>query len=177
MKGFHVSCIITGEEKYLTSSTLQNKLRKFGTQEVLEKYYVSKPAAKLLKSGLTVEQVRQKLNSKVTKSVDYEVLFKLKLLKKRKDKNRQLTPEERKKQEEESNLNEKNYHNHVELIKNDLKAYVEWATGGPNKCQVSYGGTCIRPDIYYDNEGSREGRCKPCPYHAHCLCTNKEVRG
>ena len=177
MKGFNVSCIITGEEKYLSGSTLQNKLKKFGTQEVLEKYYVSRPAAKLLKSGLTVEQVRQKLNSKATRGVDYEVLFKLRLLKKKRNKSNHLTPEERQAREERSNANQREYHQHVELIKNDMKAYVEWTTGGPNKCQVPYGGTCIRPDIYYDNEGNREGRCKPCPYHQHCLCTNKEVRG
>lgn len=175
MKGFHVSCIITGEEKYLNGSTLQNKLNKFGSQEVLERYYVSRPAAKLLKTGLTVDQVRQKLNSKVTKSVDYEVLYKLKLLKKKKGRNKTLTPEERKKQEEESVLKHREYHDRVELMKTDIKAYVEWATGGPNKCQVEQGGTCIRPDIYYDNEHNREGRCKPCPYHIHCLCTNKEV--
>lgn len=176
MKGLHISCIITGEEKYLTNSNLQNKLKKFGTQEILEKYYVSKPAAKLLKQGLTVEEVRSKLNSSLTTSVDYEVLYKLKLLKKTKGKKRILSREELLKQQELTKENEKKYYELTEKMSTCMKTWVEWATGGPNQCQVPHGGTCIRPDIYYDNEGSREGRCKPCPYNEFCLCTNKEVK-
>lgn len=175
MKGLHISCIITGEEKYLTNSTLQNKLRKFGTQEILEKYYVSKPAAKLLKQGYSVEEVRSKLNSSLKTNVDYEVLFKLKLIKKSKGKKKTLSKEELLKQEELTKENEKKYYDLKEKMSTCLKTWVEWATGGPNKCQVPQGGTCIRPDIYYDNEGSREGRCKPCPYSEFCLCSNKEA--
>jgi hypothetical protein len=175
MKGFNVSCIITGEEKYVGGASLQNKLKKFGTQEVLEKYYVSRPAAKLLKTGLSVDEVRQKLGSKLTKSVDYEVLFKLKLLKKKRARAKSLSSEERIKAEAESQANQHRYEVHVELIKSDKRAYVEWATGGPNKCQVPYGGTCIRPDIYYNNEYSKAGRCNTCPYSEYCLCTSKVV--
>ena len=175
MKGLHISCIITGEEKYLTHAALQNKLRKFGTQEILEKYYVSKPAAKLLKQGNSVEETRQKLNSNVKTAVDYEVLYKLKLIKKTKGRKKTLSKEELYKQQEQTIENERKYHEFTEKMSTCLKTWVEWATGGPNKCQVPYGGTCIRPDIYYDNEGSREGRCKPCPYSEFCLCNSKEV--
>lgn len=175
MKGLHISCIITGEEKYLTYTTLQNKLKKFGTQEMLEKYYVSKPAAKLLKQGNSVDETRSKLNSNLKTNVDYEVLFKLKLLKKTKGKKKNLSKEELAKQQELTQENERRYHEFTEKMSTCLKTWVEWATGGPGKCQVEHGGTCIRPDIYYDNEGNKDGRCKPCPYNEFCLCTDKEV--
>lgn len=175
MKGLHISCIITGEEKYLTKASLQNKLNKFGTQEMLEKYYVSKPAAKLLKQGLSVDQVRSQLNSNLKTNVDYEVLFKLKLLKKIRGKKQSLTKEEIAKQQEQTRENERKYYEHREKMSSCLKTWVEWATGGPEGRQLVRGGTCIRPDVYYDNEGNRQGRCKPCPYHEFCLCSNKEI--
>jgi hypothetical protein len=175
MKGLHISCIITGEEKYFTKAGLENKLKKFGTQEILEKYYVSKPAAKLLKQGHSVDQVRTQLNSKLKTNVDYEVLYKLKLLKKSKNKKQRLSKEELAQQLEQTRENERKYYEHKEKMLSCKKTWVEWATGGTNGGQIPYGGTCIRPDIYYDNEGSRDGRCKPCPYNEFCLCTNKEV--
>ena len=142
---------------------------------MLERYYVSKPAAKLLKKGYSVEQVRLELKSSLKTSVDYEVLFKLKLLKKSKNKKKHLSREDIIKQQEETIQNERKYHELKEKMSTCLKTWVERATGGPDKCQVPYGGTCIRPDIYYDNEGSREGRCKPCPYNEFCLCENREI--
>jgi len=175
MKGLHISCIITGEEKYLTKNALQTKLKKFGTQEILEKYYVSKPAVKLLKQGYSVEKVRSELKSSLTTNVDYEVLYKLKLFKKSKNRKKTLSKEELMQQQQQTLENERKYFDLKEKMSTCFKTWVEWATGGPNKCQVPHGGTCIRPDIYYDNEGSREGRCKPCPYNEFCLCTNKEV--
>lgn len=176
MKGLRVNCIITNEEKYFNSTVLRNKLNKFGSEENFRKFYVSKPAAKLLKSGLTIEQVRQKLNSNYTKQVDIEILYKLKLLKSGKRKKKQLSPEETKQVREQTVANEREWYNHQEKMKTCSKTWVEEMTGGPNRCQVPYGGTCIRPDIYYDNEGSKEGRCKPCPHHEHCLCSGKDVR-
>lgn len=176
MKGLRVNCIITNEEKYFNSTVLRNKLNKFGSEENFRKFYVSKPAAKLLKSGLTIDQVRQKLNSNYTRQVDIEILYKLKLLKSGKRKKKQLSPEEAKQVREQTVVNEREWYNRQEKMKTCSKTWVEEMTGGPNRCQVPYGGTCIRPDIYYDNEGSREGRCKPCPYHEHCLCSGKDVR-
>ena len=77
--------------------------------------------------------------------------------------------------ERQTEENERKYFEQKEKMSTCLKTWVEWATGGPNKCRVSYGGTCVRPDIYYDNEHSKDGRCKPCPYHEHCLCTSKQL--
>jgi len=174
MRSTNFKCIVTGAEKRFTNSLLANKLKKFGTVEIFAKYYVSKPAAQLLKSGLSIADVRAKLNSKDTSTVDYEVLYKLKLLKKSKRK-REKTTEELRAIRQQSQENEKKYYEHKEKMSTCIKTWVEWATGGPNKSQVPYGGTCVRPDIYYDNENNDGGRCKPCPYHEFCLCTNKEV--
>ena len=80
MTSTNLKCIVTGAEKRFTNSLLANKLKKFGTVEVLAKYYVSKEAAQLLRAGNSIEEVRAKLNAKTTGSVDYEVLYKLKLL-------------------------------------------------------------------------------------------------
>lgn len=43
------------------------------------------------------------------------------------------------------------------------KAYVEWATGGPN------GGTCQRPDIVLYQT------CDPCELVKYCLCSSKTL--
>lgn len=175
MRSTNIKCIVTGQEKRFTNSLLANKLKKFGTIEVFAKYYVCKPAAKLLRAGRSIDDVRAQLGSKATNSVDVEVLYKLKLLKKSKRK-QEKSLEELKAIKIRSEENERKYYEHKEKMSTCLKTWVEWATGGPNGSQVSQGGTCIRPDIYYDNEGSREGRCRPCPYNEHCLCANKEVK-
>ena len=177
MQGFNVSCIITGQEQYLNKNSLQNKLKKFGSTDNLQRFFVSREAAKLLKSGCNIQQVRDKLNSKLTTSVDMEILYKLKLIKVfKKQRKRALSKEEVQAREQQTQENERKYHEHKEKMSTCLKTWVEWATGGPNQCQVPNGGTCIRPDIYYDNEGDRTGRCRPCPYHEHCLCGSKELK-
>ena len=175
MKGAKLNCIVTGIEKRVSPSSLNNKINKFGSIEMVHKFFVCKEAAKLLKQGKSIDQVRSILNSNVSKSVDLEVLFKLKLLKKN-NKRKSLSAEEIKARKEQSDLNEKNYYELKQKIQSCSKSYVEWATGGPGGCQIPNGGTCIRPDIYYDNEFNKEGRCRPCPYHEHCLCTNKELK-
>lgn len=161
-----VNCIVTNKEKTLTGTTLQNRLNKFGSEELIKKYYVDKDVVKLLKKGLNIDQVRERLNIKdFSKNVDVEVLYKLKLIKKNKKK-QQLSPQEQEAKRLETENNERKYYELQEKIKTCSKSWVEWATGND---------TCIRPDIYYDHEHNDEGRCKPCPYHEHCLCTNKEI--
>jgi len=165
MPKFTVNCIVTNREKSLTGTTLQRRINKFGSEEMVQKYYVDKDAAKLLKKGFTVEEVREKLNIKgFNKKVDIEVLYKLKLYKK--NKKRVLTPEELETKRVLTEENERKYYELQEKLKTCSKSWVEWATGND---------TCIRPDIYYDYEHNADGRCKPCPYHEHCLCKNKEV--
>ena len=94
MKGLTLNCIVTNRGKYVGGSVLQNKINKFGSEDNIRKFYVSREAAQLLKQGYTVEQVRSELNvTDFNKTVDFEVLYKLKLLKKRKRKPGQ-TPED-----------------------------------------------------------------------------------
>jgi|TARA_R110000868_G_scaffold195048_2_gene440711 hypothetical protein len=58
--------------------------------------------------------------------------------------------------------------NATELEK--FKAWVEEFTGGPNKCQVPYGGVCIRPDIIL-----HQNCCNACEYHQFCLCRSCKI--
>ena len=75
-------CIITGEEKYIPPSLAKKKISKFGSEDEYRKYYVSRPAAKLLKTGLTVDEVRKHFNCPDNMTpVDLEILLKLKLVK------------------------------------------------------------------------------------------------
>ena len=174
MKSVKLNCIVTGIEKRVSPSSLNNKISKFGSLEMVQKFFVCKEACKLLKQGNTIDQVRSTLKTDFSKSVDLEVLFKLKLLKK--NRKRTMTDEDVKARREQSEKNEREYYELQQKIQSCSKAYTEWATGGPNQCQVPYGGTCIRPDIYFNNEYSKEGRCRTCPYHEHCLCANKSLR-
>ena len=167
MKSQKFNCIVSGIEKRLSKQMIEKKLLKFGTVEVLEKYFVCREAKGLLRKNLTIDQVREKLNTPANyPKPNLEVLFKLKLLKKRKGK-LMLSDEEKKIQEAKTLENERKYYELQEKIGTCRKTYVEWATGND---------TCIRPDIYYDHEHNKEGRCKPCPYHEYCLCSNKEVK-
>jgi hypothetical protein len=168
VKGGRVKCIVTGEEKYFTPSVLQKKINKFGSMEAFERFYICKPAIKLLKKGIAIEEIRRQLKSSALHQVDIEVLYKLKLFGKRK-RGTALSSEQVRIQEKQSQDNERIYNEHKEKMSTCLKTWVEWATGGPNKAQVPYGGTCIRPDLYYDNNGS----CGSCSYYEYCLCRNK----
>jgi hypothetical protein len=175
MKGLTLNCIVTNRGKYVGGSVLQNKVNKFGSEDNIRKFYVSREAAQLLKQGYTVEQVRSELNvTDFNKTVDFEVLYKLKLLKKRKRKPGQ-TPEDIRASQELSEKNTREWYFQQEKMKSCKKTWVEEMTGGKDGCQVPYGGTCLRPDIYFDNEYSREPRCSPCEYKEFCLCANKRM--
>lgn len=167
MKSQKFHCIVSGIEKRLSKQMIEKKLLKFGTVEMLEKFFVCREAKGLLRKNFSVDQIREKFNTPASyPKPSLEVLFKLKLIKKRKGKP-VLSEEERKMQEAQTVENERKYYELKEKITTCSKTYVEWATGND---------TCIRPDIYYDHEHNKEGRCKPCPYHAYCLCSNKQVK-
>ena len=52
-----------------------------------------------------------------------------------------------------------------------FKAWVEEFTGGPGGCQVQFGGTCIRPDIFLNNNRT----CDLCECVEVCLCSSKKL--
>jgi len=165
MKSKVISCIVTGIEKRVSGSTIEKMALKFGNAEQFENHFVCREAKQMLRKRIQPDQVQAQLlpAGKRPFSVDLQVLARLKLLKKPKvektkaNGNLVFIPTE-----------PRQY--------GDLKTYVEEMTGGKDGCQIPYGGTCIRPDIYFDNEYSKEPRCAPCPYVEHCLCSNKNKR-
>jgi hypothetical protein len=143
MKSMNMKCIVTGLEKRFTTSLLNNKLKKFGSVEIFAKYYVCKQAMKLLRSGLSIEEIRRQLNvSDFSKPVDVEVLYKLKLLKKSK-RTKNKSKEEIKQIREQTEKNEKEWYGLREKMKTCTETWIKEMTGGPGGCQVKYGGTCI----------------------------------
>jgi hypothetical protein len=165
MKSKVISCIVSGIEKRVSGPTIAKMAVKFGNEEQFESHYVCREARQLLKNRVQPEQVQTQLLPKGKRpfSIDLQVLARLKLLKRPKvektkaSSNIVFSPTEPKQYD-------------------SLKSYVEEMTGGKDGCQVPYGGTCIRPDIYFDNEYSKEPRCAPCPYVEHCQCANKNKR-
>jgi len=168
---------VSGIEKRVSGITINKQSLRFGNLEQFEEHFVCQEAKKLLRQRIPPDQVQAKLlpSGKKPFSINLHALARLKLLKKSKSKAR-MTPEEIKQLREQTEKNEREWFEQQEKMKTCSKTWIEEMTGGPNRCQVPNGGTCIRPDIYYDNEFNKEGRCKPCPYHEHCLCTNKVIK-
>lgn len=167
-------CIVTGKEKYFPPSTLKSRLRKFGTESEFEKYYVSPPARKLIKSGLSVSETRDQLGSgSDMPEVDLEILIKLKLVK---TTTRKGVKEQKEALERQRYLNSKEFRDKKrqarERVENmSFKDWVIEMTGGPQRCQRQYGGTCLRPDIFVNNDRS----CDGCECYDHCLCYSKRL--
>ena len=164
MKSKVISCIVSGIEKRVSGPTIAKMAVKFGNEEQFESHYVCREARQLLKNRIQPEQVQTQLLPKGKRpfSIDLQVLARLKLLKRPKT--------------DKTKANVNLVFNPAEPKQYDsLKSYVEEMTGGKDGCQVSYGGTCIRPDIYFDNEYSKEPRCSPCEYKEFCLCANKKA--
>lgn len=156
MKSEKIECIVSGIEKRVSANTLEKKSLKFGSIEEFKRHFVCNEAKKMLKNRVHPEQVQEQLLPKDKKpfSIDYHVLARLRLLKKEKNAktrgNRRLVIE---------------YTPRREFA--DLKEYTEWATGND---------TCIRPDIYFDNEYNVKGNCAPCPYNEYCKVSNKILK-
>lgn len=178
MKSEVVSCVVTGIKKRVSGATLDKKALKFGTADQFKEHFVCNEAKKLLRQRISPEEVQKRLLPEGVKpfSINLHALARLKLLKKERKGKAVLSPEEQRKREEESNNALREWYSKQEEFSTNKKAWIEEMTGGKDKCQVPYGGTCIRPDIYYDNEFNKSGRCSPCPYVEHCLCTNKNAR-
>ncbi len=55
-------CIVTGQERFTNKEYLNQKAAKYGSVDLFMKNYISAPAAKLLREGKTVDEVRTLLN-------------------------------------------------------------------------------------------------------------------
>ena len=174
MKGGSIKCIVTGESSYFPPKSMEKKVAKFGTRKQFEMHYVSIPAKKLLREGLTVEEIREKLNITADlPKVSLDILSRLKLLKKKKRKDRSAEAALKRGRY----LRSKEYQQKMRDIEEQRanmsdRQYIEFATGGPNNCQVELGGTCQRPDIFLSVNNRS---CDGCPYYEYCLCYNKRL--
>ncbi|MBC8416908.1 hypothetical protein H8E06_01085 [bacterium] len=173
MKGGSINCIITGESSYFPPKSMEKKASKFGSLKEFEMHYVSIPARKLLRQGLTVDEVRERLNvTAKLPDVDLKILYRLKLLKKkRKDKSAA------KRAENEKYLRSREYQEKMRNLGEQRanmsdRQYIEDATGGPGGCQVELGGTCQRPDIFLS---INDKACDGCSYYEHCQCYNRRL--
>lgn len=165
MSSQKIKCIVSGIEKRISGATMSKMAVKFGTQEQFIKHFVCREAKKLLKQRVQPEQVQLQLKPAgvASFSIDLHVLARLKLLKKTKS------------EKAKANLN-LTFNPSEPKQFDSLKSYVEEMTGGKDGCQIASGGTCIRPDIYYDNEFNKAGCCSPCDYKEFCLCASKRVK-
>ena len=174
MKGGSVNCIVTGESSYFPPKSMDKKVSKFGSRKQFEIHYVSIPARKLLREGLTVDEIREKLNvtTKLPK-VDLQILSRLKLLKKKKRKDKSAEARLKRQQYLRSSEYKQKMQDIKEARENMTdQQYIEEATGGKDGCQIGLGGTCHRPDIFLSHNNRA---CDGCPYYEYCLCYNKRL--
>ena len=165
MKGCNIKCIVLGEERYFSPVSLWPKIKKFGGLQDFKKYYICPKAKRELKSGKTVNDIRKEFNAKVTKKVHPKILAKLGLLKKQKKRGTKKT------QWIDNQIPQVSTTTESTRWGSDQE-YIEEMTGGPNGCQIHNGGTCHRPDIYYNYDK----QCNICPYYKYCLCINKNEK-
>lgn len=168
IKSIYATCLITGKKFYIYGPTLQRKIDKFGSVESFQANFISTKAKKFLKEGLSQDEVRTKLKIKAKlPEVSDEILIRNKIRKINK-RNKKVNSGYLESAEYAAKKKIEN-----ETINNwdSWKSYVENATGGPNGCQVKYGGTCQQPHIWFSNGEF----CDGCKYYPYCLVANKRV--
>ena len=166
----HYTCIITGEDKYMPPCISKKKIQKFGDEEAFRAHYISPVAAKLLRSGQTVEEIREQLNIQGLPKVKPLILTRLNLMRKKKG---LRTKESAERLERQRYLNSKEYKNKMlaweERQKNmSFRDWVETYTGTGRE----RGGTCVRPDIFlsWNNRA-----CDGCQCYEFCMCYGKRL--
>lgn len=168
IKSINAVCLITGKSHYIYGPSLVRKIAKFGSVEMFLANFISTKAKKLLKEGLSQQDVRVKLKIKrELPEVSEEVLLrnKIKTVKKREKKQTSSYLESTEYAEKKRIENE--------TINNwdSWKTYVEHVTGGPNGCQVKHGGTCQQPHVWFSNGE----HCDGCTYYKYCLVAGKRL--
>ena len=170
MKKNYYTCLITGEEKYIPPSLAKTKITKFGSETEYRKHYICAQAAKLLRSGQTVDEIRDQLGIKGLPKVNPHVLTRLRLLRKKKGVRIQ---QETERLERQRYLNSKEFKDKMIAWKErqENMSYQDWVekyTGAGRE----RGGTCIRPDIFlsWNNRA-----CDGCTCYEFCLCYGKRL--
>mgnify|MGYP003649254783 CR=1 FL=1 len=162
-------CIVTGKLSYFSKDALKKKLSKFGTIEEFIKHYISPPARKLLRKGMTVEEIREELNVQESlPKVSLDIISRLSLLKNKSTRKNSADIIER-----DNYLNSKEFKDKMRAVeerKNNM-TYQDWVYEYTGTGRAR-GGTCIRPDIFLSwNDRS----CDGCQCFEYCLCYQKRL--
>jgi hypothetical protein len=170
VKKNHYNCIVTGEEKYIPPSLAKKKIAKFGDEQAFRDHYISTTAAKLLRQGQTVDEIRESLGIKELPKVKPIILTRLNLMRKKKGLRIQESAE---KLERERYLNSKEFKDKMRAIKErernmPFQDWVERYTGTGRE----RGGTCIRPDIFLTHNNRA---CDGCQCYEFCMCYGKRL--
>lgn len=149
IKSMVIPCVVSGIEKRVSKAAIAKGVSKYGSLEAYKKHYVDRAAKKLLKQRIQPEAVQQKLlpKGKTPFSINYDVLARLKLLKKSK------------KEDKAHELTSYHYIPSPPKAYSSRKAYVEDLTRS----------ACMRPDIYLNNDRT----CNTCMYSEFCICPAK----
>jgi hypothetical protein len=163
-KGVKIACIITGKTTYFAEMFLEKKRAKYGSVDEFAKWFVCNEAKRMLRKGMTVDEIRAELKCDPNlPKVDIEILYRKKLLKKKKDRGgsgKIFSEEEKQKLTEEQAKKILDY-------QSDVKAYGAQGAWIREHTYTSNGiGVCLRPDIYLNNDET----CGLCEYYEFCLC-------
>jgi hypothetical protein len=148
-----MSCIVTGLERRVSKAGIMKGNRKFGGPVGFAEHYISNEAKRLLRQRVSPEEVQKQLRPKDKKpfAIDHQVLARLKLLKKQR--NKKITLEEVKQIS-------------IKWIPKEPKSY-------PSKeayiIDNTQNGSCIAPQLFLNSDRC----CDHCQYSKHCLSTAK----
>jgi len=170
MKKNCYACIITGEEKYIPPSIATSKIEKFGNEEAFRNHYISPLAAKLLRKGQTVDEIRNNLNIQNLPSINPHILTRLNLMRKKKGLRVKETAE---KKERERYLNSREYKDKMCRWRDhhQNRNFEEWVRDHTGTGRER-GGTCLRPDIFLSHNNRA---CDGCQCYEFCMCYGKRL--
>ena len=163
-------CIITGVEKYIPPCMSKKKIEKFGDEDKFRAHYVSPSAAKLLRAGKTVDEIRTELGISGLPKIKPLILTRLNLMRKKKGLRAKESIERIERQQ----------YLHSQEFKDKMLAwkerqqnmtFPEWVQEYTSTGR-SRGGTCIRPDVFLS---WNDHACDECPYYEHCMCYQKRL--
>lgn len=162
-------CIVTGKLSYFSKDALTKKVGKFGSVEDFSKHYIAPPARKLLRKGMTVDEVREELKVQETlPKVSLDVISRLNLLKTKSSRKNPVEVQAR-----QAYLNSKEYKDKMIAWEERQRnmTFEDWVyeyTGTGRE----RGGTCIRPDIFLS---WNDRACDGCACFKYCLCYQKRL--
>ena len=150
----------------------KNKIAKFGSEDDFRKHYVCPSAAKLLRQGQTIDEIRQQLDITGLPKIDPHILTRLNLMRKKKGRRAAETEAEL---ERTRYLNSKEFKDKIRNWKErhrnmSFQDWVEKYTGTGRE----RGGTCIRPDIFLS---WNDKACDGCECYEFCMCYGKRLSG